>query len=142
MLLAGAAMAAGLTGTEAAKARMEHMKALGAANKAVIEQLKSSAPDLAAIKVQAAKINDGAKVLTTWFPPGSGQSADPKSAALPAVWTDWGGFQTKAKALSDAAAKFDAVAQAGDKAAVGPAFHEVGAACKGCHETYKAKDKT
>ncbi len=141
IFVAGAAAAAGLTGAEAAKARMEHMKTLGAATKAVVEQLKSGTPDPAVIKVQAAKLDDGAKALPSWFPAGSGQSADPKSEALPVVWTDWSGFQTKAKAFADAAAKFDAVAKAGDKAAIGPALHDVGAACKGCHETYKAKDK-
>jgi cytochrome c556 len=56
------------------------------------------------------------------------------------VWSDAAGFRTKAKALGDAAAKFDAVAQTGDAAAAGAAFHDVGAACKACHDTYKAKD--
>jgi cytochrome c556 len=142
MVVAGAAVAAGLSSADAAKARMEHMKGLGAASKAVVEQLKSGAPDLAVIKVQAGKIDDGAKALPTWFPAGSGQSADPKSEALPVVWTDAAGFQAKAKTFADAAAKFDAIAQSGNAAAVGAAFHDVGAACKGCHETYKAKDKT
>jgi cytochrome c556 len=141
MFVAGTGVAAGLTGADAAKARQEHMKGLGAASKAVKEQLSGGAPDLSVIKVQAAKLDDGAKALTTWFPAGSGQSADPKSEALPVVWSDWSGFQTKAKAFADAAAKFDAVAQSGNSAGVGPAFHDVSAACKGCHETYKAKDK-
>lgn len=142
VLLAGGALAAGLTGAEAAKARMEHMKALGAATKAIIEQVKTGAPDLAVVKVNAAKIDAGAKALPTWFPAGSGQSADPKSHALPLIWTDTAGFQTKAEDFASAAAKLDAVAQSGQAAGVVPALKAVGAACKGCHETYKAKDES
>ncbi len=141
VLIAGAGVAAGLSGAEAAKARMEHMKALGAASKAVYEQVKTGAPDLAVVRLNAAKIDSAAKALPTWFPAGSGQSAEPKSHALPVIWTDAAGFDTKAKALAAASAKLVVVANGSDAAAVGPAFKDVGAACKGCHETFKAKDK-
>ncbi len=141
-VMAGGAVAAGLSGADAAKARMDHMKALGGATKAIYEQVKGGAPDLAVVKVEAAKLDAGAKALPTWFPAGSGQSAAPKSHALPVIWTDPAGFSAKAAALATAAAKLDAVAQAGDAAGLMPAFHDVGAACKGCHETYKAKDES
>ena len=147
MLVAGAVLAAGastaavLQGAQAAKARMEHMKALGKSSKAVFEQVKGGAPDMAIVKVEAPKIAAASRDLPGWFPAGSGQKAEPKSHALPVIWTDRAGFETKAKALVVAAARLDAVAQAGDAAGVGPAFHDVGAACKGCHETFKAKDK-
>jgi cytochrome c556 len=142
VVLATGAMAAGLTGAEAAKARAAHMKELGGAAKAIGQQLKSGAPDLAVIKLSAAKIAAGAHDLPTWFPAGSGQEADPKSAALPLIWTDAAGFATKAKALDTAAGQLNAVAQGGDAAGVPAAFKAVGAACHGCHETYQAKDKT
>ena len=44
-LVAGGSAAAGLTGVEAAKARIDHMKGQGAALKAISEQLKTGAPD-------------------------------------------------------------------------------------------------
>ena len=140
VLLAGATAAEALQGVAAAKARMGHMKALGKASKAMFEQVKSGAPDMAVVKVQAADIALASREMPSWFPPGSGQEAEPKSHALPVVWTDHAKFETKAKALAEAAAKLDAVAQAGDTAGVGPAFHEVGAACKGCHDTFRAKE--
>jgi cytochrome c556 len=142
VLIAGGSIAAGLTGVEAAKARIDHMKGQGAAMKAIGEQLKSGAPDMAVIKVQAAKLEASSKELTTWFPAGSGQSAYAKSKALPVIWTEQAKFAEKAGALRPAVAKLNAVAQAGDVAAVGSALKEVGAACKGCHETFEAKDKT
>jgi cytochrome c556 len=142
VLLAGGSIAAGLTGAEAAKARIDHMKGQGAAMKAIGEQLKSGAPDMAVIKVQAAKLEGSSKELTTWFPAGSGQSAYAKSKALPVIWTEQAKFAERAGVLRPAAAKLNAVAQGGDAAAVGPAFKEVAAACKGCHENFEAKDKT
>jgi len=142
VLVAGASVAAGLTGAEAAKARIDHMKGQGAAMKAIGEQLKTGAPDMAVVKVQAAKLEASSKELTTWFPAGSGQNAYAKSKALPVIWTDTAKFAEKAGGLRTATAKLEAVAQAGDAAAVGPAVKEVGAACKGCHESFEAKDKT
>ncbi|HEY5204144.1 MAG TPA: cytochrome c [Roseiarcus sp.] len=141
-MIAGTAVAAGMTGAEAVKARQAHMKALGASEKILVEQIHSGAPSMAVFKVEAAKIDDAAKTLPTWFPVGSGPSSGAKTKALPLIWTDPAGFADKQKALSVAAAKFDAATEAGDPAAVGPALREVGAACKGCHDTYKAKDKT
>ena len=142
LLVAASAVAAGLTGAEAAKARSEHMKAMGGAAKALREQLLSGHADPAVVRVQTAKILAGAKDLPTWFPAGSGKSAAPKSHALDVVWTDPAGFDGKAKALLAAAQKLDAAAQTGDAAAVGAAFKDTGAACKGCHEKFEEKDKT
>jgi cytochrome c556 len=142
VLIVGGSVAAGLTGAEAAKARIDHMKGQGAAAKAIADQLKTGTPDMAVVKVQAGKLEASSKELTTWFPAGSGQSAYAKSKALPVIWTEQAKFAEKADALRVATAKLNAVAKAGDAAAVGPAFKEVGAACKGCHENFKAKDNT
>ncbi|MDB5482481.1 MAG: hypothetical protein JWO83_3534 [Caulobacteraceae bacterium] len=142
ILMAGGSVAAGLTGAEAAKARIDHMKGQGAAMKAIAEHLKTGAPDMSVVKVQAAKLDASSKELTTWFPPGSGQSAYAKSKALPVVWTDKAKFAEKAATLRTAAAKLNADAQAGSAAAIGPGFKATGAACKGCHESFEAKDKT
>ena len=142
ILVAASAVAAGLTGAEAAKARSDHMKAMGGAAKALREQLQSGHADPGVVKIQTAKILAGAKELPSWFPAGSGKSAEPKSHALDVIWTDAAGFDAKAKALLAAAQKLDAVAQTGDAAAVGAAFKDTGASCKGCHEKFEEKDKT
>ncbi len=139
-LFGGATFAAGLTGADAVKDRVAHMKALGGAAKALGDQLKSGAPDPVVVKAEAAKIDAAAKALPTWFPAGSGPSSGAKTHALPLIWTDPTGFAGKQRALASAAAKLNAAASAGDMAAVGPAMQSVGMACKGCHETYKAKE--
>jgi len=141
LLLAGAAVAVALTGADAAKDRITHMKGMGAAAKAIGDQLKSGAPDPAIVKLNAAKIATSAPQIPTWFPAGSGVEAYPKSEALAVVWSNPTGFTTKQHALVEAADKLNAVAQAGDMSALGPVMQGVGAACKGCHQTFKAKDK-
>jgi cytochrome c556 len=142
VLAAGGSIAAGLTGAEAAKARIDHMKGQGAAMKAIADQLKTGAPDMATVKVNTAKLEASSRELVTWFPAGSGQSVYAKSKALPVIWTDHAKFEEKAAALRTAAAKLNADAQADATAAIGPDLKATAAACKGCHENFEAKDKT
>lgn len=142
VLVAGGSVAAALSGEDAARARIDHMKGQGAAMKAIGEQLKTGAPDRAVVKVNTAKLKASSKALTSWFPAGSGQSAYAKSKALPVVWTDHAKFEEKAAALRTAVAKLNVDAQAGATAAIGPDFKATAAACKGCHENFEAKDKT
>jgi cytochrome c556 len=142
VLVSGAALAAGLTGVDALKDRQTHMKGLGAATKAISDQFHSGAPNPAVIKAEAAKIDSYAQELPTWFPKGSGPETGAKTEALALIWTDPSGFAGKAHALAVAAKNFDVAAQAGDQAALGAAGHDLGAACKGCHDTYRAKEKS
>jgi cytochrome c556 len=141
-LFASAVLAAGLSGADAVKDRQAHMKALGAAAKALGEQLHAAAPDPVIVKIQAAKIDEAAKGLPGWFPAGSGEASGVKTQALNLIWSDPAGFATKQRAFAAAAARLNAAAQSGDTVAVGLAMQAVGGGCKGCHETYKAKDKT
>jgi cytochrome c556 len=136
-----AALAAGLTGAAAVKDRQQHMKALGAAAKAIGEQFHSGKPDLAVVQAEAAKIDAAAPELSSWFPRGSGPEAGVKTEALPLIWSDPSGFAAKAHALATAAHAFDAAVGAHDPAAIAASGPGLGAACKGCHETYRAKEK-
>jgi cytochrome c556 len=140
LVVVGSAAVAAVSGPEAVKARQVHMKALGASAKAVGEQIRAPAPNLAVVRAEAAKIDAAAKALPAWFPAGSGPSSGAKTKALPLIWTDTAGFAAKQRALALAAARFDQVAQVGDAAQINPAFHEVAAACKSCHQTFKQKD--
>jgi cytochrome c556 len=138
-LTAGAA-AAGLTGAEAAKDRQVHFKEMGKAMKTISDQLKSGAPDQSLVKIQTALIADHAKALPSWFPADSGPSTGVKMQALPVVWTDKANFAAKAHNLQVAAAKLNAVAQAGDTTDFIPALKATGGACKSCHEIFRQKD--
>jgi cytochrome c556 len=139
-LTTGAAMAAALSGVEAAKDRQVHFKEMGKAMKTISDQLKSGAPDQSVIRVQTALIADHAKALPRWFPADSGPSTGVKMQALPAVWTDKANFAAKAQSFQVAAVKLNVVAQAGNTADFIPALKATGEACKSCHETFRQKD--
>lgn len=141
-LLAGAAMAATLSGPQAVKARQGHMKGLGAAAKALGEQLRSGAPDKAVVRLQADKIAAGAKALPDWFPAGSGPGPGVRTEARPIAWTDAAGFTAARDKLVRASANLGEAAASPDQAGVGAAFKQVGAACKGCHDRFKVPDKS
>jgi cytochrome c556 len=141
ILAAGATLAAGLSGADAVKDRQTHFKEMGKAMKAIVEQLKSGAPDAAVIKVQTALIDDHAKALPTWFPASSGPATGVKMEALPIIWTDKADFAAKAHNLQLAAATLNATAQKGDMAALPGAMKATGEACKSCHEKFREKDK-
>jgi cytochrome c556 len=115
------------------------MKGLGAASKALFEQLKGGAPDKAVVKTQADKIAAAARTLPTWFPAGSGHEAGVKTGALPVIWSDPKGFAAAAQRLQETSARLAAAADVGDMAQVGHAAGEVGGACKGCHDKYRVK---
>jgi cytochrome c556 len=138
---ASAALAAGLSGAEAAKDRQAHMKEMGKASKAIADGLKAGSADPTVIKPNADKIVAGAKALPTWFPKGSGPETGIKMKALPVVWTDPQEFAAKAHDLAIATAQLDAVSGSGDVAKVAPAMKAVGQACHACHEKFQAKDK-
>jgi len=75
-----------------------------------------------------------AKSVPGMFPEGSNQG---ETSALPAIWSDWAGFQAASDAYLAAATKLATAAQAGDKDAFSAALGEVAARCSGCHAKYK-----
>lgn len=139
--VSGGALAAGLTGAAALKDRQAHMKALGAATKAFVDQMHAGAPDKAVLKLQADKIEAAAVDLPKWFPAGSGPETGLKTRALPVIWTQPDDFLAVNRRFADAAGKLEAAATAGDMAAVGSAGGAVGAACKACHDKFRGPEK-
>jgi cytochrome c556 len=140
VMAAGVAVAAGVSGADAAKAREDHMKALGGAAKALGDQLRSGAPDPAVVKVQAAKIAALANEMPTWFPRGSGPESGARTRALPAIWTDAAGFSAVQHGFAAEAVKLNAAAAAGDMAGVGAQMRNVGGACKTCHDKFRGPE--
>lgn len=62
-------------------------------------------------------------------------ASDPKSEALPVIWENWADFSAKADAMTQAAQTIDT----SSRGAIGASLGRVGAACSGCHETYRVK---
>lgn len=124
----------------AADARHENFEAIGDATKVIADQLKASAPDVAKIQAAAATINGFAPKVESWFPAGSGPADGIKTDALQAIWEKPVEFKAAAAKFVDEAGKFDALAKAGDIAAIGAGMQGLGGACKGCHDKFRKAD--
>jgi cytochrome c556 len=75
-----------------------------------------------------------------WFPKGTGPEAGVKTGALPVIWGKWPDFKIAAVKMLTASKALDATAATGDLAKIKPAVGALGGTCKGCHETFRAKD--
>ncbi len=140
-------VAAGVTATAAwaatpaqtISARQANFKQMGRAFKAVGDQLKQSAPDVATIRTNATIIAQSAGRVHSGFPRGSGPEAGVKTAALPIIWQDNRDFQAKANQLVGAARGLKRAADGGNLDAIKAAVPALGGACKGCHDKFKGK---
>lgn len=75
--------------------------------------------------------------LPARFPPGSDRG---DTKALPAIWTDRGGFEAANARLLDHLEALKAAAASGDGAAFAAAYQATGPQfCGGCHRPYRAR---
>jgi cytochrome c556 len=144
IVLAGTALAVTLVGT-ASLSPAQEATGVVAVRKAVMSSNGAHAAALRGILtdqtqlishavIHAAAIRDLAAHLPEMFPEGSDQAP---TRALPAVWSDWAGFQERAAGLQQAAANLAEVAATGDVAASVQAFGAVGQACAACHQAFR-----
>lgn len=126
---------------EVIKAREGHYKEIGKAMKGIGDELKKGAPDVKIIQANAATIDRLAPQVPGWFPAGTGPEAGVKTEARAEIWTKPQEFSAAAAHFATAAKQFNATAQAGDVAAIGPAMKQLGGACKGCHDKFRTEEK-
>ena len=122
------------------KSRIAGYREIGAAFKAINDQLRSGTPQPYLLQVSAREIANGTREQYRWFPAGSGPKPGVKTRAKPAIWAQ----PVKFKALQDNfAAKAGALAVAtkgGDAARIAAAVRELGGACKACHDVYREEE--
>ena len=125
MLLASASFAD--QGT--ADYRHHTMEAIGGHMEAIVDILKGKVSHQAHLALHANAMADMAGIADTLFVEGS-QGGN----ALPAIWEQPEAFAERLKAFQDAGAGLrQAVNEGGD---FGPAFQNLGQACKGCHDDF------
>jgi cytochrome c556 len=98
--------------------------------------VKGATPyDAAAIKANV----DILKTLSTlpWTAFTTGSQAG--SSAKPEVWSDAAGFKQAQQKFEAAVVKLSDVSGSGDLDKLRAAFGDVGASCKACHDSYRAK---
>jgi cytochrome c556 len=141
MIICGfATVALAATPQEVIQARQANFKAIGKANKAVQDELRKPAPNIALIRANARQLVNLSAQLPRWFPRGTGPETGVKTGALPAVWTKRAEFGTAAVNFNKAARSLEAAASQADVAAVIASGRALGPTCKGCHESFRAKD--
>lgn len=121
------------------KTRSDNYKDLGKNFKVLLDNSKLGTPDMAAVSAAAAKVNEYAGLMGTWFPPGTGPEAG-KTEAKATIWTERADFDAKLTDLQTEAAKL-VTATGTDAAAFKAQFGPTGGKCKACHDVYREEDK-
>jgi len=129
------------TGEKAIGTRQGFMKLIVWEAGPLFGMAKGDVPyDAEAAKMHAANL----KILTSYpfpslFPSGTSNADYPgKTAALPKIWEDMGGFEKAFEGLQLAAAGMADAAGNGQEALAG-AVGGLGKACGGCHNPYREK---
>lgn len=131
MFVAGTALAHGGVKNAAVKARMDLMVAVKEATAVLGGMAKGSlAYDAAQAEVARAALEDHASQIAPLF---KAEETDPKSEALPTIWTDWDGFTGAAEAMQVATANMDVTDMEGLRSGLGA----IGRTCKACHTDYR-----
>lgn len=124
---------------EVVKARQQSLKTLGAAFKAIRDELKTDSPDAAKIRKASADITQAAGAIDKWFPAGTGPDSGVKTDAKAEVWTDPAGFASAREAFVREAHKWAQLGNSTDAAAWKEGAASLGQSCKGCHDKYRVK---
>lgn len=110
---------------------------LGPAMRTINNELRSEAPNVAALAAPAASIAAEAPKIAGWFPAGSDESAGIATKALPSVWSDRKEFDEIAAQLVLDAQALVAAIDGGDLEVVRAQARTVGANCAACHRKYR-----
>jgi cytochrome c556 len=70
-----------------------------------------------------------------------GEGTDKDTRAKPEIWKNRADFDSKMDKMTGEAAKLPAVVKAGDLGAFKKQVHDLGEACKACHDEYRAKQQ-
>ena len=129
------------------KYRKHFMDANGANISMIASVVKGEVSLSDQIPAHANAMAEQGKLLTAnlkqLFPKGTakGETGE-KSAALPAIWEKWSGFEQAAQKFQEESAKFAEVAKDGDMAAIAQQLGVLGKqGCGGCHQDYREKQQ-
>ncbi|RJG56277.1 cytochrome c [Sphingobium terrigena] len=140
-MLAGpltAAPAAAPAPKTAIAARQAGYKKMGAAMKALNDQLKNDAPAKAAMVAAAQTIAATARDQSRLFPAGSGPTAGVPTDALPNIWTDRATFDGQMAKLVAESGKLVGIVNGGNADAIRAQAKATGGTCAACHRQFRA----
>jgi cytochrome c556 len=120
--------------------RQANLRDLGAAFKAISDELKKPSPALPVIRQYAGQVDDLAHQQRFWFPSGSGPESEIETEAKPEIWTRKKEFADAQLALINESARLRQVAAASDVDAIKLQYRAVSKTCKGCHEAFREEE--
>jgi cytochrome c556 len=138
-VLSGASLlvkAQNLAPDEVIKNRIANFRKIGKAFKGIRDQVKAKDPNVALIQDLAGQIETLGSQIPTWFPPGT---ADGKTNAKPAVWTERVTFEQAHMKFHTEAQKLNQLAQSGNSGEIAAQYKVLGGTCKNCHDTFRGK---
>jgi cytochrome c556 len=139
-LLAGNVIAADADFDQIIDDRQRNLRDMGAAYKAISDELKRPKPNLLEIAHYASSLQEIAASQKQWFPAGSGPESGIKTAAKAEIWAQPADFAKWEEDLSAAIALLVKAAAGQDIEIVRRQHEQVGKACAGCHKTFRTKD--
>lgn len=119
-------------------ARQANYKKMGAAMKALKDQLASGSASKPTMVAAARTLAETARQQPGLFPAGSGPSSGIKTDALPAIWKDRATFDAQMKKLIAESDKLVAAAGSGNASAVEAQYKTAGGVCGACHRQFRA----
>jgi cytochrome c556 len=120
------------------EARQSGFKKMGAAMKAIGEQLKTETPDVAKMTAAMQVIEGGAKQQPGWFPAGSGAESGLETDALANIWKDTAKFSALSGQLATESGKLSAALAGKDLTAIRAQFKALADVCSTCHKSFRA----
>ncbi len=132
--------AAAMTPGDTIFARQANFKQLGRGFKAIADELRKPAPSVDVVRATVPTIGVAAGKVANYFPRGTGAEAGTKTAALPAIWERNPEFQAADLRLLTAVRNLQTSAASGDLDRIKAATGALGGACKGCHDTFRARE--
>ena len=139
-LLAGSSIAGEMGVDQIIDDRQRNLRDMGAAYKAITDELKRSTPNVLEIAHYASSLQEIASSQKQWFPAGSGPESGIKTAAKAEIWSRPAEFTKWEDDLSAAIALLVKATAGQDLEIVRRQHEQLGKACAGCHKTFRVKD--
>jgi len=139
-LLLGAAATIAATPADSIRSRVAGYRALGAAFKATNDLVRAGNFVSPGLRQAAGQISAASRGQYGWFPAGSGPQSRLKTAARAEIWSRTAEFRAAQDAFARQAATFERIAASGNEAAIRSGVRQLGASCKGCHDTFRVAD--
>lgn len=120
--------------------RIRNFKDIGAAFKAVNDEVKAGRFESATVKYSVKSISSITVNMHKWFPEGSGPESGLTTKAKPFIWDNIDDFNKVRSDFEQTIIALLAATEESDAAMIKANFYKAAKGCKTCHELYREKE--